>query len=475
MSRTLFITYGDLTLGLNQTDPNYNLVGKFFYDQDYERATLRFEVIISGSTSLSFENSEAALFAAYRKPDQALTVNLADRRISLVPSTNTGFNARANCQKVPGPDNTDRSSRYECEVIAQLPADLAGRAGRQSSTVDVSSAPNGKRTTIVSGVYTALSNNAARAQFEAEIDAYTTSVLGALSGTWEQIGEPTAQTDDQDKTIRFSRVFREILVNQSSTGLDNASIVEPQLLIRRVMSANDSTQSSASLYGTPDPEIEYDVTYSAIVRFDETTNLDNLWKQTLRNFIITKVRESTGSTSLVITQESTTFDVYENRLNASMRMLGNVGGVMFASATMSESKDEGKIFLPVYDGGEGFTRDKYSGPKTHVRSMTIITVSRDGEFKIDKLTNWPSFSLHDFEGWIGDGHFELIRTNKSARKWTRGVPGLRADTANYIMRRTVHTFLRVDFNTGAAGAIGPGPDAPPSSNGTTRERKRKIG
>ena len=454
-TRTLSFQYGTLLLGAGQADANYTLTSVYTFTNAYPRAQLTFEVVISAATPAAFLVSEAALLDAYRKPDQKLTVQLTatDRHtFDPAPTVNTGLNPRATCDIVRGAPRSDRSARYRCEVVVGLPADLAGRAGRRSSTVEVTEAPSGRRTLEITGVYTALANNAARAQFAASIDAYALAVITALTGTFERVQTPQAASDDQDKLLRFRRIYREILRNQSAAGLDLAAVVDPSLIVRRSLVQTDSPRFT-NISATPPVTLQVD--YAADVRFAETTDLRDLWESTLRAFVLSEVEESTGTAVLAVTSEDWGLDLPDNRIEVTMQLLGD-GGANFwqLRKDWQESRNSGVILRPVWDG-DPFARDKYQGPASHTVSITYTTVgpSLSGT---QGPGGMPRVSHPEAD--IIDG-FEFVRTARRTRERSIGIAG---EEVPIYIATTQYFYTRA--NTSEAG----------TGTGTTRERGSSL-
>jgi hypothetical protein len=434
MARTLAFTYGSLTIGNGQADSSYNLTGRYRFTQDYERAALQFEVVVSNATHATFLAAEAALLAAYRLPDQTLTVALsASNRHVFNPTANSGFNIRANARKIGGEEDTAHSAKYECSVTVELPANLTGRAGRRSSSVNVSTSPAGRRSLVVSGVYTALANNAARAQFAAQVDAYCSTVLTGLGGTWEMVGTPTAESDDQDKTIRFTRHYSEIIFGQAIGTTDHAALVDPKLVLRRTRTSADSSQS----LGSAQALVEISADYSVSVKIDQTTDLDALWSETIRPYVLQEAERYAGGT-VVVTRETPGFNPSENTFSVAMTIMADAGSKFFQARTeVSDSIDYGIILKPVWDGNP-FSRDRYDGPGSWVRTLSRTTLTRG----VDTISGNEVVSDHgeppQFEGFVE------VREARRARSWNLGLPGedipLRASTTSY-------TYVRADVRT----------------------------
>lgn len=432
MARALAFTYGSLTIGAGQSDSSYYLTGRYRFNRDYERASLVFEVVISNATQADFLTAESNLQAAYRKPDQALSVVLGgNNRHSFDPSDNSGFNLRASARKVGGQEDTGYSAKYECSVSVELPADLTGRNGRRSSTVNVATSPSGRRTATIQGVYTALSNNAARAQFAAEVDTYCNAVLSGLGGIWESVGTPTAQTDDQDKTIVFSRTYSEIVFDQSLDTPNHAALVNPRLAFnRRIVSAE-----STDVLGSVAALVQLDVDYSTSVLISETTDLEALWLQTVRPYILTQAETYAGGLVIVST-ESPRFDPVENVLSATMTLMVDTGSLFLsARSEVSDSIDHGTSLKPVWNGSL-YARDIYQGQASWVRRLYRVTLRHAGG---DNIKDGMVISDHgDAPQFAG---FVEVKEERRARSYFTGIPGYEIPLR---LSTTVYTYVRAD-------------------------------
>jgi hypothetical protein len=198
----------------------------------------------------------------------------------------------------------------------------------------------------LSGVYTALASNSARAQYEASIDAYVTTLTTALGGTWELVEESSASADDTDKLLEFTRLYRELIFAQSSAATDDAQIVGQRLFISRTkLFPGDAAGKNAQRL------IELEVSYEASI--DKTnTNLESKWDDAIRGYVMSKVQDVAGTGSLAITSEEPRFDKDENRITATMTVLARAGSdILQMSLEAVYDEDKGFVPVPVWDGG----------------------------------------------------------------------------------------------------------------------------
>lgn len=375
MARTFAITYGSYVVGSSGTDSEVRLTDKITMDQSYTDVTVTFEVIVLGSSVANFQTVEGDLIAAFTKPDQALTVAVGGvTRYTFSQSSNTGFNAQPSIEKLGGVEDTDRSARYRIRITQGLPADLSGKDGRQSASVSVSVDPSGIRTVTISGAYTALSTNSARAQYEASIATYVAAVKSALSVTdWELVGRPTEEDDDNGKLLQFSRVYREIIHNQGVGTADVSGIVSPRLRIRRTDGAtNDTTE-----LGQTEPLTRLDLSYTCHVDWSVSTDLPAFYASTIRPHLINEANTIAG-TQVIVLNESPNYDLDTNRVYVDMDLQADTGTGLFAASVETEDVvSSGEVRFVVWSG-DPFHRDVYQGPKTHIRRRRKTVLRRAG-------------------------------------------------------------------------------------------------
>lgn len=373
MARLLKITYAGLTIGKDQADASYNLTGKYSIHETYEAFAIEFEVHVANAVRADFLTAEAALRAAYRKRDQALTVVLgATNRHAFDPATNTGFLAKATCRKTGSRRDTANAATYRCSVVVRLPADLAGRDGRRDGKVLVDRTPANRRRVTIAGEYTALNANSAREQYEAAIATWQTSVLDDLGGTYE-ITSQRYDYDEQDKELSFSRVLEEVIRPQGVGTTNVAALVSPRLIIRK---------QTRQLEGAPGlnvrPLVGIAVDYETWVDKDVTTDLVALYASTIRPLILSEVYTIASLGSAAIVREQPSYDLADNRIAVSMDLQVDPGAQFYQGRiVVRDAIRHGVVLLPVWDE-DPYARDGYQGPATHVKTYTRTTIGKPG-------------------------------------------------------------------------------------------------
>ena len=388
------IVYGSGSGATVGSGGTYFITGPITVRHDYDEFEVEANVVIIGADEAALETAVQDLQAAWRKPDQAITVNLNSSAVyTFDPSTNSGFNTRASAQKVGDSIDTENSALYRVTATAQLPADLTGRNGRRDSTVRVEYTASGQALVTISGVYTALSSNGANAQYAASIASYASSVMTGLSiSNTELISEETEQ-DDQDKVLRFERVYREILFAQDSAATDNSSIVADSVRVEVLTPAPGDTDPSATRLR------DVIVSYAAAVDKAVSIDLEGLWTDTLKAYLVDYAVARAGGGQAALIEEAPSYDPSANTLAATMRLKVVAGGELLEHTQITRStRDFGIILTPVWDD-DPFSRDLDYGPVSWLRTTTT------DELRLGTASEISSDSpvAPQGEGWIPIG------------------------------------------------------------------------
>lgn len=371
--REFVINYGGYVVGGDQTAKVLNEI--MVVEQDYEKGVLEFVFTVEQDTEALFAAECAAAEAAFRKPRQATTVVLGTQTlVSWSQTSNTGMNAFPRIVKWGAKGDSGRARWYRIRIECQLPADNISTSGRRYSFVNVAYSPSRRRTVAISGTYTALTSNSARTQYEAVFDAYATSVLGTLGGTYKKLEEPEGRADDANKLMDFSNTYEEIIYTQIGSG-DTSLRGEQFAVTRHKISPGDSPDGS-----TP---IERLVTMTGVydVFIDNTlsTDIPGKW-DTIRAKIVTEAQAYLQGGVVVVTEESVTFDPVNNHLHATLTLLGSTGkGVVEYTFTTEDFIVDGNVLVPVLSGVP-LMKYKYSGPGTWQRvfTQTYLTMRLSG-------------------------------------------------------------------------------------------------
>lgn len=434
MARLIKVAYSGLTIGLGG-NASITLTDRYRCSYSYPEFNFTAEVVVRSATRSTFLTAEAALIAAWRSPDQDLDVELGGtNRHSFAAASGTGFNARATCEKI-GPEDTANASRYRISVTVQLPADLSGRAGRQSSSVAVDVTPAGKRTITVEGTYTATSSNpTAKAQYEAAVDAYCTDVKTAVGGTYELLTRGGGfRYDDQNRVLAFKRVYLEEFFNEGVGALTVEGIKGQSF---RVACVTPPAPGDSSV--TNSPLLQLRGTYSCWVDASVTTDLRTLYQNTIRPHLKAQMDAASGGTASTIVFEAPEYDHAENRITVTIDAAASTGtGLLTSRMEIEDDIYPGVAFAPVWSGDK-FAADVYNVPALHIRTIRRVTVAITGSGAAGPSATAPS-------------GFVLVRKLGSAYQDSVGTS---ADKIAITVANEAAFYRKVNATGGSAG--GPG-------------------
>jgi hypothetical protein len=444
MARLIKVSYAGLTLGLGG-DASITLTDKYTCAYGYTEFNFTATVVVRSATRSTFLAAEAALIAAFRAPDQDLDVELGGtNRHSFAAASGTGFNSRATCEKLGREEDTANSARYRISVTVQLPADLSGRSGRQTSMVSVDAGPNGARTVTIEGTYTAVSGTpTATAVYVSAGTTYCDAVITAVGGTYELLtpvnsGSGIAAAagfkyDDQNRVLSFRRVYQEVIYRQSLSETDNAAIKRPNLSIERLIPTDDSSSEFNSR-----PLDRLRVNYSAEIDKNSTTDLVALYTGTIRPLMLAEANLVAGGT-VVVTSERYAPDRTGNGISAVMECAADAGAEFFrAVLTAEDFIRPGEEFAPVWSG-DPYEVDLYKVPAVHIKTVIRDTVVREGT-TIDPRRGIPAFP----------GFREI----EQQRRETRTAEGITGD--QIPLEAVTHTFVFRKVNISSTSTSGGG-------------------
>jgi hypothetical protein len=359
--RELTITWGAYSIS---TAAGQLINGYTYNDDGYDTANVEFEFVVTGVDDTAFASACAAAEAAFRKPRQTFTITQnATPLISLSHANNTGFDCYPTIIKQGQVGDTARSRFYRVRITFGRPADNVGTSGRRTGTIDVSYLPSRQRVVTISGTYTAMPGGLdARAQYLAQIDAYCSSVLTTVGvTTYDFLEEPVTESNDTDKIINFTRVYKELIYPQAGQTNDLAII-------------GDSLEISAARDGTEDGPGSYhlatvSVSYSCWIDKNVTTDLKNKWTS-IRSSILDKVRSAYELGTVGIISDAPEFSYTDNRIMATMILVGiTQGNLLSYRQTTKKTNEIGQNFVPAWTG-DPLSYYVFQGPQRMLTTKT---------------------------------------------------------------------------------------------------------
>ena len=363
VDRELAISYGALSVG-GTTDRLID--GYVRITKSFVTASVEFDFVISSSTEAAFATEIALVEASFRIPFKNLLVEQGSNTLlSLSHSANSGLNTMPTILKMEDLKDTGRSRRYTVRIDCEMPADNAPTSGVRESSVNVAYSPARKREVTISGVGTAISADDARTKYEAIIDAFCGSILTTLGGTYELGEEPNTETDYETKTIRFTRVYDEIIYSQAGSSDDSRIVRQSIVISRSQIGPGDTINSNAERL------VNLSCVYSAWIDKDITQDLAGVWSA-IKGWVYSTIQNTFESGAIAITETAPNYDYDENQLTIQIAAVGSTGSkIIEHKQTVQLTTVEGVVLIPAWTGNP-MSKYRYQGPQT-VRRTTTTT------------------------------------------------------------------------------------------------------
>lgn len=361
----LSITYGTFKVGGDQTSRILRDISSL--DQTYEEGNLEYRFTIKQATAAALKSEIALIEAAFTMPYQNVSVDVGGTNfLSWSHSASTGFNAYPEIIKRGEPTDSVRSRTYTVRVKVGLPAGSSTSSRRVTKTsINVSYSPARRKHVSISVEYTALGASGSFSNYGAAADAYATTVLNAIGGTYKLAEQPTTDYDDADKVVRATRVYEEIIF--TGIGASDPDVRRESFTIsRNKVGPGDTPQG-----GTINRLVTLNVNYECWINKEASTDLRGKWV-TLLPLIMTQVQTTLGSGSVALVSEDPHFDPVENKITANLVTMGSTtGGIIENRITTEIETLPGLVFVPVWWKGP-YDRYIYEGPATERKTVTIV-------------------------------------------------------------------------------------------------------
>lgn len=366
VTNELEITYDDFVMG--GTTDNL-IVGPWRLEWGaskggtFRRAVVEFEVLVSGSSEAAFITARQTLETKLSKPLQKVKVKLGSTtHIDADPASNTGFNAQPKVQDRGDEFDTGRTRLYTVRIEVDLPTLLDNGLG--DFAFEVRFSPAQRRTVTFRGTYNAVGANSAIVQFNAQFPTKATAILNALpaspltglsgSNAKFEVVSDLDSIDYDGKTCKFTRVYEEVVFNESVGVLADSQIRSQTLKITRadigpgdappLAAAKGSSlfiDASAALRPT-----QVTINYEAWIA--TTTGLVSVWNAKIQPYLL-QVIATYAAGLLAIVELTPTFDGPNNRVTAVLRAWAVNARIISAKFAVDDEFDYGVGVDSVWD------------------------------------------------------------------------------------------------------------------------------
>ena len=371
--RTLTIAYGGLTVG---TGTNYDIREIQEIRETYESQDVVFVVTFDAANTTAAKTLDAAFRAAFTKPDQSdfvVTLNSVVW-LSLSHSAQTGMNSRAVLTPLPEFFST-LSYGYRVTLSFDLPADLSGRAGRQTSRWTTTTRPTGQKLLEVTAVYTALAGvGTAFVTADADFDTYVGVIQGIVGGTWVEALAVELTLDDQNKLCTARAEYQQRLIGDTASGADadfevrgyTVFVERPEVSVARGSNAKPLARAAVSFGADVLKSVSLSATYTSKI-------LPYLAA------LVTSSSDLTGTPKVAL--ERVEFDPWLHVIQGTVTYLVPQSTVLAASRRIRSRENSGKTLVPLLDRDKPFEKIEYDGPRFKIRTVELITLEVFGGSK----------------------------------------------------------------------------------------------
>ena len=362
-----------------------NVYGAFQYNEN--------EVQISFSCNfLVTADSESALVTACQAAEKKLTEKNKDltvvfggtTELSFSHSGSTGFSSRPHLTKNAGVLATGTSRDYNFSVAIQLPFTQSGYDCRREAGFNVDYLPTRQKQVSFQMLYTCSTSATAIANYTTYGKAWATTILTTIGGNFELISEHL-QEEQERKIINASLVYKEILTNQSTSGVDDTSIVNPT--VNYSCSIEQQTGKGITSNLVSDPLVRIHLTYSTAL--DKTvvgSDLNTAYYQRVRPYLIQNAYTVLGLSSYkssgrnyIVESENKNIDNYNYHISGSLSFIAlkSLTTILQLTESVSITDNPNIVFKKLWNG-QDYTFNMYSVGKIMMlqRTVTIAQFSK---------------------------------------------------------------------------------------------------
>lgn len=369
------VTYNGYTLPF--------VYGKFSYRENEVDINFSCEFLVEASTA-------SLLVSACQNAEEKLTEKCKDfslsfggsSELSFSHSGNTGFSAHAHLNKLNNELCTETSRAYSFSINIQLPFTQTGYDARREASFHVSYLPTRQRLVSFSMLYTSTPAASALTNYTTYGKTWAGTILTALTGNYELIDEGYGQEQEQ-KLINAKLTYKEILTDQSSSGVNDTSLVDPQMNYGCTIEQQVGKGIITGVRATP--MIRLQISYST--KLDKTivgTDLNTAYTQRVKPYMIAQVFSTLGMSAYkaagptyIVESESKNIDTTNYYIAGSLTILAvSAAQIIAYSESINQVENPNIVFKKLWDG-EDDTYNTWSMGK--VRTIQrIVTIAQIG-------------------------------------------------------------------------------------------------
>jgi len=342
------------------TSDVYQLHGPYVIDKSYDGLRLVFDVVVVGTSydadSNGLQQLSDALETAFRKRDRSLKIDIDGTAWTYTAGT-TLLNSTSSIAKAGDRESDIGFSRaYTINISAELPAEESSKNGLRDMEMHVDYEAGRQRIVSMRGVYTAVADRKASAQYQHEthgFDSVSGTLLDGISETaaWELVDEAFTEDRNND-TCSFSRQYVELLAQQSSGVHDDTNIRDHRIVF------TDTSQhpgdSRPGLFRLRRVIATYDCAVD-VATLGASTNLQDVYETLVRPHITELFEANYEPSVFCIEDKRVGYDETSKRMSVSLQFLyqSSKGGAPVEISQSVAYREQRNIdYTPVFEDDE---------------------------------------------------------------------------------------------------------------------------
>lgn len=342
-------------------------------------------------TFLIQKTTASTLVTECQSAEEKLTEKCKDMTLSFGGSSeltfshsgNTGFSIHTHLTKLNNELCTETSRAYSFSANIQLPFTQTGYNARREASFNVNYLPTRQRLVNFSMLYTSTPGFSALTNYTTYGKTWAGTILSALGGNYELISESFNEEQEQ-KIINASLTYKEILTNQSSSGINDTSLVDPQMSYGCSIEQQVGKGIITGIRATPIVRLQ--INYRTALDKDIVgSDLNTAYTQRVKPYMIAQVFATLGmnayrgasSGNYIVESESKNIDTTNYNISGNLVILAFSSTQIIAySETINQVENPNITFKKLWDGMDD-TYNMYSTGKTRT-IQRIVTIAQLG-------------------------------------------------------------------------------------------------
>lgn len=457
LRRKLKVTYGSYVAGYGQNKRHATGPVRFG-PASIDRVSVGFTIALTADDAADLATEVTAFRAAFGVENLQLLIEYVSESagtsegtlVNLQPAS--GSRTAGNVVPSFGPGgpagDSYQSHVFDVTVEADLLASYDSNYARQDVRYEITEDASRIRELRISGTFTATASATAYATYQTGVTALRSAIVTILGGTWPTVPRmERAIPDKENHLCPFVVEYRERVVNESTSTLDDADITDPQL----VVDVGEVAGDRGSKGDTPLRPVIARGRYA--IDADRTTDLVDMWESTVLPHIRNTMEDLAGGTVYVL-EAHPGYDYEHNTLNPSVSGVARGDGPqLFRRIRVADTVDYGWIFRDVVVPAAASTTSEqaptpayaYPGPRVVMRLIEVVSrrIGREVPGDLGNLIVKPAAEVEALKKAYRNPAAGGVFRIRWAASYQPRILGLPSDDALDVTDRTDTLVLRV--------------------------------